>query len=470
MNPSPRMVSQSLHHFVEKRVPSESRVDGADRSLRATLKRMNDKYKQSLLEGPSSVSHSESTAAPSLTVHAQRSSEDKAFVDSLKNKIVYLRHAFRQADASHSGTVNAAEFRSTMTRAGYAKDDDVITKRLFDASAELAADGATYGTHARWRGSRADESKGQLLDVGLFLRKLEATKPSTGDVPAVSKTVGATAEERRVLRRAFLATHTSANSSKLFKELSDSTPGSVSVSRLKEGLTTLGANMSSSEMDVVVDAVGVRPNGRVDIAEFDAKLSQSIAYFDRVAGLAAQGSLRRNKRYHDSFRSHEDLLAPVGGQGGGQVDMSEYADGIAQSKHFRRERVLWAKLQRTLQDKQEDIVGKLGGGVPVRHLAGHLSDLGVNLGREDVQQLEARLGCSDRSSSVSLEAFCDVAGIRLKLDERGRRSCAGDRAVDAAEGVFAGSRGSVLGNPSYSASMLRDGKTDSACITTFVKR
>jgi hypothetical protein len=86
----------------------------------------------------------------------------------------------------------------------------------------------------------------------------------------------------------------------------------------------------------------------------------------------------------------------------------------------------------------------------------------VQLGKEDSRKLEAKLKLSldadSRDALVPLETFCKVAGIRLKCDAGGKPVHVEIDGVASAAGVFHSSRNSVLGNPTFSASMVFENK------------
>lgn len=462
------MTTQSLQQLIESKPPLDpqsARKNGP--SLRSVLVRMNETYKASSSTTPFKIDVPTETKKIAL-IDSSYKAEDTAFLDRLKTGIVQLRHTLKKSDASGSGLVNGAEFKACMIQSGYSHGDDTFVKKLFDANAEVLPDGYTIGTYSHWQGARDWGTRGKIVNIDKFIKKLETTKTESDSSTLMSAKA---VEERRVLRKALAATRGSSNSCLLMRSLSSATPGRIEIDKLKEGLAALGANITPSEMDVVVERVGVKADGRVDIAEFDAKLRESVEFFDKVATAASSNLLGNHRRYHNSVRSKDDLIGPVG------VNFNEFNDGITQSKVFKRDQLVWAKLQRTLQASGPSIVSSLAGaeGIPVAHVVGKLSDIGIQLGAEDVRGLETRLRRSmegDRGDAlVTLDAFCDVAGIKLGADSRGRPIDSSTRSIPAEGGVFHASRLSVLGNSSYSASMLRENKaTDLGFIASNSKK
>ena len=463
------MLGQTLQEYLTAHPADKLVKEPKESSLRSVLQRMKEKYRAEETR-PQTMSPESSVPSKVTTVDPSSEKpmkpEDKAFIDGLKTKINYLRHKLNQADASSSGCVNGAEFKSTLLKAGFSKDDDKLVKNLFDANAERDTLGYTIGTYSRWRGASDYECRGRTVNIENFLKRLETTKTGSDENSLLSAKA---LEERRVLRKALLATRQNGNSYKLLKEMSRETPGRLDVTKVKESLALLGANISPNEMDVVVEAVGVKPDGRVDIEEFDEKLRQSIDFFDKIANIASHTNLKSHRRYHNSIRSHDDLIGPT------MVHNQEYDDGIKRSIEYRKDQVLWSKLQKTLQENSKAIIASMsseGNGWSINNLSGKLSDAGIQLGEEDAKKLEAKIKKRMEMEPVSseivpLEKFCEVTGIRLALSDRGRPIHVDVDSIHADGGIFNSSRRSMLGNPTYSVSMLTEDKRTGRVVTPF---
>lgn len=432
---------------------------------------MKDKYKaeQAVIDLHDKIPEPPSSSPKTTEAKKEDSlrTEDRKFIDSLKTKINYLRHKLNRADASGSGCVNGAEFKSTLLKAGLSMIDDSLVTNLFDANAEKDCTGYTIGTYSRWRGLGDYESRGRTVNIEKFLKRLETTRTESDDKALVSAKAR---EERRVLRRALMATRQDGNSYKLLKEQSKDTPGRLDIDKVKESLALLGANITPNEMDVVVEAVGVKSDGKVDIDEFDEKLRQSIDFFDKVANIATYTNLKSHRRYHDSIRSHDDLI------GSSSITNSqEFDDGIKRSRAYRKDQVHWSKLQKTLQENSTAIISSMkseGDRWKLDHISGRLSDAGVQLGEEDVKKLEAKIRQKMEtepklSDIVPLDKFCEVSGIRLAWDRQGRPFHVDIDSVVADGGVFSSSRRSVLGNPTFCTSMLTEDRRAGKVITPF---
>ena len=113
---------QSLHSWIEKRREGSDvkKLRRSGSSLRSVLKEINEKYKSSNSDtkAETSVKVSDGLLAADKFASRVESVEEKQFIHGLKRKIAFLRHAFRQSDASASGVVNGAEFKSTLMRTG----------------------------------------------------------------------------------------------------------------------------------------------------------------------------------------------------------------------------------------------------------------------------------------------------------------------------------------------------------------
>jgi hypothetical protein len=403
------------------------------------------------------VPHPPQAKPPRKPVTETLKPEDSELIESLKGKMAYLRHTLNKADASASGVVNGAEFKSSLLKAGHSRDNDSAIKRLFDLNAQTCTHGSSIGTFSHFQGVPDLDSKGKTVRIDDFLKKLETTKT---DSDMNELTSAKAVEDRRILRKALVATRQSGNSYKVLRDFGSSeAPDRLEVQQLKAGLAALGASISASEMDVVVEKVGVQSDGRVDLADFDRKLRESIDFFDKVAHMASSKRLREHSRYSGSARSsHEDLVCPI------QTNNGEFEDGLVHSKAFKREQLCWTKLKSKLQENGKSVIESFDGNeaVAISQISYRLSDAGVQLGKEDSRKLEAKLKLSldadSRDALVPLETFCKVAGIRLKCDAGGKPVHVEIDGVASAAGVFHSSRNSVLGNPTFSASMVFENK------------
>ena len=463
------MLGQTLQQYLAAHPDSKTVREHKDSSLRSVLHKMKDKYKSEQAIVPDFVPE-HPTSRPAKAIETRKEeylrTEDREFIDGLKTKINYLRHKLNRADASGSGCVNGAEFKSTLLKAGLSTVDDKLVRNLFDANAEKDSTGYTIGTYSRWKGLGDYESRGRTVNIEKFLKRIETTKTESDNNALVSAKAR---EERRVLRKALMATRNNGNAYKLLKEMSSDIPGRLDVNKLKESLALLGTNISSSEMDVVVEAVGVKSDGRVDIDEFDEKLRQSIDFFDKIANIATYTNLKSHRRYHDSIRSHDDVI------GSAVTNNHEFDDGIRTTRAYRKDQVQWAKLQKSLQNNSKAIISSMkseGHGWNLHNLSNKLSDVGIQLGVDDVKNLEAKLMQKMEiepklSDIVPLDKFCEVSGIRLAWDKRGRPVHVDIDSVVADGGVFSSSRRSVLGNPTYCTSMLTEDRRAGKIITPF---
>jgi hypothetical protein len=381
--------------------------------------------------------------------------EDHEFVNEMKNRIIQLRHFLHKADASRSGCLNGAEFKSSLIKVGYSRDNDNLVKHLFDSNASTAPDGSTIGTYSHFRGSRDYESRGKTLDIEKFLKRVETTTTNTDNFQGQATAL----EDRRILRKALHATRQQPNSYKYLKGLCES-PGRISVNRLKDGLSILGANISSSQMDVVIEKVGTKSDGNISLSELDDKLKESIEFNDKVETILKVDRLRKNPHYSNSTRSQDDLVTPV------RMNFNEFDDGIKQSNVYKRDQLLWSKLQRRLQSQGDAVVSSLsiqrGSELPLSKLTSRLSDVGVHIGSDDTALLKAKIKQSVEISGghdelVSLDQFCEVAGIHLSWDSQGRPVNV-DVHTTLDEGVFSSSRRSYLSTPTFSTSMYNRDK------------
>ena len=427
-------------------------------------------------QGSNAAAHPELVTTKRDLKEVSLKAEDVAFIDHLKRNTTHLRHSLKKADASNSGYVNGPEFRSTLFKQGYTQNSDKLMKQLFDSSAEGSKGGTKLGTYTRWQDAPECESKGKVVDTEKFLKRLVCTRTSSDQNLLLS---AKDLEERRILRRALQVTRGSSNSYALLKELSAQTPGRLEIDRMKEGLAILGANLSASDMDVVVEKVGVKPDGRIDLGDFDQKLYESIEFFDKIASKSSYDRLHKHPRYSQSVQcSSSCLISP------GDEDFNKFENALLHSKACRKDQVTWSKVQRALQDGSKSIIQSLrpesdldNGGVgrrfTVDRLLGKLSDAGILLGDEDATRLKSKLqqfedGRIPPSTSecpenplVSLEAFCEVAGVKPGMGRRGKLD-AGSENDDFIEkgGVFYSSRHSILGNPSYSVSSLQSNRSE----------
>jgi hypothetical protein len=148
-----------------------------------------------------------------------------------------------------------------------------------------------------------------------------------------------------------MVTGTQESSHVLFNELDSENKGWIDHKRLKEGLNCLGANISDSEFQTIVDKVDKEKTGRVTIDSFDNALHNEVKGHTINFVREKLNMLENHPRCSHSLRSSEILY---------HNDQDTF-DKLSESKDHTKEKFKWQKIRSVLQKNKDEVLLAFGG-------------------------------------------------------------------------------------------------------------
>lgn len=289
------------------------------------------------------------------TNRTSSSKSDKEVIDSIEGDICQhlgsrigpLRQSLKQKDLSHSGVVNFEEFHASMQSLGVRTPKPDL-RTVFDAVSEDRRGKGTVNSYEAW-GNDIRHSHGNALDIEKFVERVIEGKTDAGVSDGSYSADKLDTEQRRVMKKVLHATNKQAEPLRVFSHITHGTGCSegkgetlshLNPAQLKDGLKTLGSNLTDKEFERLLHKVGKSRDGKISLSDFDEILHSKVSGYDSDSNIKRRNSLKSHKRYSKTFQSCDALNNHY---------QDEY-DKVTQSDVGRADSMKWGKLQGVIQE------------------------------------------------------------------------------------------------------------------------
>ena len=271
-------------------------------------------------------------------------------LNHLQGRVGGLRHHLNQMDLSHSGVVNFPEFRAALKQLGVEATNPQL-REVFQGSSEDRKGKGVVNNFETW-GQDVRYSKGSALNIEKFTEKL-AGKAIESEAKKGKSDCYIT-EQTRAIKKVLHATNKRDDPMKVFCHLAQGNGytegkgaivGHLAPQQLKEGLQTLGSNLTDKEFEYLLEKVGTSYDGKISLSEFDEILHTEVGGYDSDYSTVKRGSLDVNPRYTKTYQSCTTIQ---------QHTQPEY-DKVTDSKIARGDRMKWGKLQGVIQENCQNL-------------------------------------------------------------------------------------------------------------------
>lgn len=390
------------------------------------------------------------------TVRAQElRTLENAVADQIGGGVTRLRKALERNDASGSGLLNTEEFKFALKNIGVNLSKEQYDE-LYHRSARPIAEPAVHGYN-----------RGQAVDIEAFTNRIQEavvnappvppptvrSRPSTPVVAAQTARYGGKAvygdearrlEKVRVMKKILQSTSKLPNPHAVYNHIDPRNNGYLGQRQLQDALLHMGANLSPTEFNLLMRSVPTDQDGKVELERFEHVLRDEVGQYEKANAQEAEALHRSFRHYSRSFQTSDDFS--LAHQHNEFKPLCHRRGQAEETETSRR----WGQLQDIFQSHPEVVMHAFSvprpesptrrflrgrpertvevdrhalKTVPLQQLKERLSSSGLPLSEDDIVRVQrtvarrAGLG-SDLSGEVSLEKFCDVVGLNVKVKDK----------------------------------------------------
>lgn len=395
-----------------------------------------------LESNPFYKAHEKAEEARRSIVNQERKTLENSIVDQIGGGVTRLRYMLKQFDASQSGTLNYEEFQNALKKSGVQLSKDQY-KDLYQQTAREVTTAVAHGY-----------SRGKAVDIDAFANKLQAQTTSKEFVPPPpgtffeqrfgnTKSFGEDAKHHetvRVMKKVLHSQSKLTNPYAVYKYIEPQHNGYLSEPQLKDALGHMGANLTSNEMNVLMNNIPRDGDGKIEIARFENVLKHEVGAYDKADSKSADRQHRQFSHYNRSFRNSRDFSLAHEYQ---EFEPLCHTKGHAVPAETSKR---WNQLKDVFQAHPEVVRGAFSvpkpttpdrksfkshsGGVEVdrdytrslsvTQLKENLAKSGLPLSADDVLKIESTLKRQAPGKEISLEKFCEVVGLEVHNKDKNK--------------------------------------------------
>lgn len=410
---------------------STTEVSAADDALVASKLQANPFFKTS-----------EKSEQLRRSIFAQeRKTLENAVVDQIGGGVTRLRHMLKKFDASQSGTLNYDEFQNALKKSGVHLSRDQY-RALYQQSAQEVATAVAHGY-----------SRGKAVDIDSFANRLQEHTTSGEFVPppagtdfeqrfGTAKAFGEDArhnETVRIMKKVLHSTSKLTNPHAVYKYIEPQHNGYLSEPQLKDALGHMGANLSATEMNVLMGNIPRDSEGKIEIARFENVLKREVGSYDKTDTLQSDSQHRQFRHYSRTFRNSRDFsLAHEYKEFEPLCHTRGHAVPAESSKRWNQLKEVFQTHPEVVRDAfsvpkppspdRKSFKSRSGVEVDrdytrtlsVAQLKENLAKCGLPLSADDVLKVESTLKRQAPGRDISLEKFCEVVGLEVHNKDKNK--------------------------------------------------
>lgn len=355
----------------------------------------SDEQSSSMDTSPYSRRSSTDTTTPRVSGKEKEKervkSVERDVIRHLSGKIGPLRHSLKKKDISNSGVVNFEEFNAAVRQLGVEVSKPDL-KELFNAASDDRNCRGAVSSYENWS-TDIRYTQGKALNIDTYAERLvEQVTEAELDRGHSTNTCRET-EERRAMKKVLDAANKRSDPMRVFCHLAHGTgnnegkgpiTGHLAPQQLKEGLQTLGSNLTDKEFEYLLRKVGTSRDGKISLSEFDDILQSEVTAYESDHAARRRCAQRSNKRYSKTFESCDAI---------NRNSQAEY-DKVKDSTIGRADSMKWGKLQGTIQSNCEKLPDAFKNAASYFRPRGRSVDLGSNSQRRSRSLGSCRVGVS----------------------------------------------------------------------------
>ena len=312
-------------------------------------------------------------------------------IHHLSGRVGPLRHSLKKKDISNSGVVNFEEFNAAVRQLGVEASKPDL-KEVFKAASDDRNCRGAVSAFENWS-TDIRYTKGKALNIDSYAERLVEKAAEVEGDRGHSGNECRVREERRAMRKVLDAANKRSDPMRVFCHIAHGTgnnegkgpiTGHLAPQQLKEGLQTLGSNLTDKEFEYLLHKVGTSRDGKISLSEFDEILHSEVTAYESDHASKRRTAQRSNSRYSKTFESCDAV---------NRNSQAEY-DKVTDSTIGRIDKMRWAKLQGLIQSNCENLPDAFKNAASYFKPRGRSADLGSGSQRRSRSLGSCRVGVS----------------------------------------------------------------------------
>jgi hypothetical protein len=353
----------------------------------------SDEQSSSMDTSPYSRRSSTETSTPRMSEKEKErvKSVEMDIIKHLSGRVGPLRLSLKKKDISNSGVVNFEEFNAAVRQLGVEASKPDL-KEVFKAAADDRNCRGAVSAFENWS-TDIRYTQGKALNIESYAEKLVERATEVEKDRGHSSNECRATEERRAMRKVLDAANKRSDPMRVFCHITHGTGnnegkgpimGHLAPQQLKEGLQTLGSNLTDKEFEYLLHKVGTSRDGKISLSEFDEILHSEVTAYESDHAAKRRSAQKSNKRYSKTFESCDAV---------NRNSQAEY-DKVKDSTIGRIDSMKWGKLQGTIQSNCENLPDAFKNAASYYRSRGRSADLGSGSQRRSRSLGSCRVGVS----------------------------------------------------------------------------